>query len=184
MSYLTDRKQSCTLSEENSSFIIVKCGIPQDSCLGPLLFLIYINDFPSVLKRATPSMFADDTSMWVASGSVPELLHLLRNEITLFEKWMRDNKLALNTLNTEFILISSVPKLRKIEETYCIHIQDESVYRSPHTKSLGFYTDQHLDWEDHINHILAVRRNISHHCVGKDHLFTDYRISIQFDGTI
>ena len=91
MSYLTDRKQSCTLSGENSSFKIAKCGNPQGSCL------IYINDLPSVLGKATPSMFADGTSMWVASDSVPELLHLLRDEITLLEKWMCDNKLTLNT---------------------------------------------------------------------------------------
>ena len=149
MPYLTDHKQSCTLSEENSSFKIVKCGIPQGSCLGPPLFLIYINDLPSVLGRATPSMFADDTSMWVASDSVPELLHLLRGEITLLEKWMWDNKLTLNTLKTEFILMSSIPKLREIEETCCIHIQGESIYWFPYTKSLGFYIDQYLDWEDH-----------------------------------
>ena len=127
MSYLTDRKQSCTLNGENSSFKIVKCGIPQGSCLGPLLFLIYIKDLPSALGRATPSMFADDTSMWVASDSVPELLHLFRDEITLLEKWMWDNK--LNTLKTEFILISSIPKLTEAEETCCILIQDESIYR-------------------------------------------------------
>ena len=86
MSYLTDRKQSCTLSGENSSFKIDEFGIPQGSCLGPLLFLIYINDLRSVLRRATPSMFADDTSMWVASESVPKLLHPLRDEITLLER--------------------------------------------------------------------------------------------------
>ena len=67
---------------------------------------------------------------------------------------MWDNKLTLNTLKTEFILISSIPKLREIEGTYCIHIQGESIYRSPYTKSLGFYIDQHLDWEDHINHVI------------------------------
>ena len=66
---------------------------------------------------------------------------------------MRDNKLTLNTLKTEFILISFIPELRETEATCCIHIQDESNYRS-HTKSLGFYIDQHLDWEDHINHII------------------------------
>ena len=66
--------------------------------------------------------------MWVASDSVPELLRLLRDERTLLEKWMRANKLNLNTLKTEFILISSIPKLREIEKTCCIHIQDESVF--------------------------------------------------------
>ena len=133
---------------------VVKYGIPQGSYLGPLLFLININDLPSVLRRATPSMFVDDTSMWVASDSVPELLHLLRDEITLSEKWMWDNKFTLNTLKTEFILISFIPELREIEKTCCIHIQDESIYRFPYTKSLVFYTYQHLDWEDHINHVI------------------------------
>ena len=122
MSYLKDRKQSYTLSGENSSFKIVKCGIPRGSCLGPLLFLICINDLPSVLERATSSMFADDTSMWVASDSVPKLLHLLRDAITLLEKQMWDNKLTLNTLKTECILVSSAPKLREIEKICCIHI--------------------------------------------------------------
>ena len=79
---------------------------------------------------ATTFMFANDTSMWVASDSVPELLHLLRDEITLLEKWMRDSKLSLNTLKTEFIPISSTPKLREIDETCCIRMQDESIYRS------------------------------------------------------
>ena len=67
---------------------------------------------------------------------------------------MWDNKLTLNTLETEFILISSIPKFREIEETCCIHIQGESIYRSPYSKSLGFYIDQHLDCEDHINHVI------------------------------
>ena len=93
-------------------------------------------------------MFADDTSMWVASDSVLELPHQLRDEITLLEKWMWDNNHTLNTLKTEFIL------LRETEETCCVHIKDESIYLSPQTKSLRVYIDQHLDWEDHINHVI------------------------------
>ena len=118
--------------------------------------------------------------MWVASDSVPELLHLLGDEIALLEKWMWDNKLTLNTLKTELILISSIPKLREIEETCCIHIQGESSYRSLYTKSLGFYIDQHLDWEDRINHVIrkasaritilrATSRYLPHGCL-TDHL--------------
>ena len=106
--------------------------------LFPLLFLIYIYN----------------TNMWVLSDSVPELLHLFKDEITLLEKWVWDNKLTLNTLKTEFILISSIPKLREVQEICYIHIQDESIYRSPYTKSLGFYIDQHLNWKDHINHFI------------------------------
>ena len=67
---------------------------------------------------------------------------------------MWDNKFTLNILKIEFILISSVPKVREIEVTCCIHIQDESIYLSPYTKLLGLYIDQQLDWEDHINHVI------------------------------
>ena len=131
-------------------------------------------------------MFADDTSMWFASDSVPGLLHLLRNEIILLEKWMRDNKLTLNTLKTEFLLSYHplLPKLRKIEETCCIHIQDESIYRFLFTKSLGFYMDQHLDWEDRINHTnktsagIAILRATST-CLPLDALHTIYRSLVE-----
>ena len=83
-------------------------------------------------------MFADDTSIWGTSDSVPELLHLLRDQVALLEKWMRNNELTLNTLKTEFVLISSTPELREFEGTCCIHIQGESIYRSPYTRSMGF----------------------------------------------
>ena len=76
MSYLTDHKQSRTLSGENSSFKIVKCGIPQGSCLDPLLFLIYVNDLTSVLRRATPSMFVQACGL---------LLTVLQNCCTCLE---------------------------------------------------------------------------------------------------
>ena len=66
---------------------------------------------------------------------------------------MWDNKFTINTLKSEFILISSIPKLMEIQETRSIHIQGESIYLYPYTESLGFYTDQHLNWEDHINHV-------------------------------
>ena len=49
---------------------------------------------------------------------------------------------------------SHIIQLREIEETCCIHIQDECIYRSTYTKSLGFYIDQYFDWDDHINHLI------------------------------
>ena len=60
----------------------------------------------------------------------------------------------IQILKNEFIFISSIPKLSETEETCCIHIQGESIYWSSYTKSLGFYIDRHLDWEDHISHII------------------------------
>ncbi len=126
-SYLSNRKQSCFLNGENSSFKIVECGIPQGSCLGPLLFIIYINDLPNALKNMTPSIFADDTGISVSSNSVLDIQRLLREDISTIQCWMHENKLTLNALKTEFILIASKPRLKEIEETFCIEVHGQSI---------------------------------------------------------
>ena len=90
-SYLSDRKQSCFLNGESSSFKFVECGIPQGSCLGPLLFIIYINDLPNTFKNTTPSIFADDTGISVSSDSVPDIQRLLREDISAIQRWMHEN---------------------------------------------------------------------------------------------
>ena len=147
-------KESDTENGESSSFKFVECGIPQGSCLGPLLFIIYINDLPNTLKNITPSIFADDTGISVSSDSVPDIQRLLREDISAIQRWMHENKLTLNALKTEFILIASKPRLKEIEETYCIEVQGETIYRAPYVKSLGFYIDQNLDWDVHVDHVI------------------------------
>ena len=66
---------------------------------------------------------------------------MLREDISAVQLWMRENELTLNALKTEFILIASKPRLKEIEETCCIDVQGETIYRAPYTKSLGFYVD-------------------------------------------
>ena len=167
-SYLSDRKQSCFLNGESSSFNFVECGIPQGSCLGPLLLIININDLPNTFKNITPSIFGDDTGISVSSDSVPDIQRVLREDISAIQHWMHENKLTLNALKTEFILIASKPRLKEIERTSCIDVQGETIYRAPYVKSLGFYIDQNLDWDVHVDHVikkasagLAVLRSIA-----------------------
>ena len=70
---------------------------------------------------------------------------MLRKDIYAVRPWMRENKLNLNALKTEFIPIVSKPRLKEIEETCCVDVQGQTIYRAPYTKSLGFYIDQNLD---------------------------------------
>ena len=72
-SYLSDRQQKCVVNGELSGARAVTCGVPQGSLIGPLLFLIYINDLPNCLSKALPRMYADDTSISIAASSLPEL---------------------------------------------------------------------------------------------------------------
>ena len=67
---------------------------------------------------------------------------------------MHENKLTLNALKMEFILIASKPRFKEIEETCCIEVQGETIYRAPYLKSLGFYIDQNLDWDVHVDHVI------------------------------
>ena len=80
-SYLTGRTQKCKVNDRLSNSASVKCGIPQGSNLGPLLFLIYINDLPNCLHHATPRMFADDPSLSYATDSLGELESVINSEL-------------------------------------------------------------------------------------------------------
>ena len=74
----------------------MKCGIPQGSSLGPLLFLLYVNDFENCLEYMTPNMYADDTCVTIASENLNHLITDVNNELENISNWMRINKLSLN----------------------------------------------------------------------------------------
>ena len=107
-SYLTDRLQCTVVANAVSSERPVRCGIPQGSCLGPLLFLLYSNDLPSASQFNT-TLFADDTLLMLADKNLDMLETKVNEQIQHVDYWLRKNKLSLNYSKTNFLLINKHP---------------------------------------------------------------------------
>ena len=95
-SYIENRRQYCATNGYESRSKTVACGIPQGSCLGPLLIIIYLNDFEKCLKVSKAGMYADDTHVTVTSMNVEELVRKAQEELTHISEYMRLNKLSAN----------------------------------------------------------------------------------------
>ena len=79
-SYLTNRSQYCSIDGQESEILGIECGIPQGSCLGPLLFIIYLNDFERCIEYSRANMYADDTEITISSNNQVELIETAQAE--------------------------------------------------------------------------------------------------------
>ena len=103
-SYLSNRKQAVVVRQSMSSFLNIKSGVPQGSILGPLLFLIYINDLTSISRDAFPLLFADDTNLLFYDKTPVLLSNKINTELCKFHTWFQTNKLSMNTKKTKLIV--------------------------------------------------------------------------------
>ena len=149
-SYLNNRTQTCQVNCYKSSERFLQCGVPQGTILGPLLFLLYINDLPNCLHYSQPRMYADDTSITFASNNVDEIDECINSDLEEIRLWLAANKLTLNLTKTEFLLIGSRQRLSNLPESLAVRINQSCVEQVSTAKSLGVYIDQNLNWETHI----------------------------------
>ena len=96
-SYLTNRHQCVNFNMAKSSLQQIKIGVPKGSILGPLLFILFVNDFPKVSTKFTSLLYADDTALLLQAKTKQELQNLLNKELPKVSKWFQANKLLLNT---------------------------------------------------------------------------------------
>jgi hypothetical protein len=156
-SYLSDRQQFVTISECKSTLENIRHGVSQGSVLGPLLFLLYINDLHNALLFSEPYLFADDTNLIHISSSMKSLNKKLNIDLKLLCRWLKANKIALNTSKTQLIIFKN--KSRCLNFNLKIKINGMRLYPSQNIKYLGVYLDENLDWHKHVTTLsLKLRR--------------------------
>ena len=111
-SYLSNRMQyaSTCINGHISEYRHISCGVPQGSMLGPLLFLLYINDVPNVSKHLSFYLFADDMNIYFEANDLLTLQKVMNCELHHVKKWPDANKLALNIDKTNFVVFHSLAK--------------------------------------------------------------------------
>ena len=132
---------------------LLTCGIPQGTILGPLLFILYINDLLNCLVNSHPRIHADDTHLTFASNDVAYLEENMNDDLTKITEWLSANKLTLNKPKTEFMLIGSRQRLTTFNRIPSFTIDGNSIKQVEFTKSLGVYIDENLTWNEQIEQI-------------------------------
>ena len=152
-SYLSDRLQCCKIDGQISSKLKVRLGIPQGSCLGPLLFFVYINDLPQCLANSEPNIYADDTSLTNNEKDLAALENKVNRDLFNIEKWLYANILQLDTVKTKCMIIATPHRL-KHKQKLCIKIGSKEIEEVEVKSYLGITVDNRLKWDEHI-HIMC-----------------------------
>ena len=152
--YLTNRKQKVKLMDEYGTAIFselrnVTCGVPQGSVLGPLLFLVYVNDLQSASSLFHTITFADDTNLFMAAPTVKMLCERVNMELDRVKTWLNCNRLCLNVSKTCYQLYSR----RSPEISPNVQISGVSISRASNVKFLGIVVDEQLSFKDHIENV-------------------------------
>ena len=148
-SFLTNRSQKVMVDNALSSALPVLSGVPQGSVLGPLLFLIYINDMPDVVSQGSKlKLFADDSLLYREVKS-PTDADILQKDLNALQEWERDWRMEFHPKKCQVISITN--KRKPLHMNYTIH--GESLERTTKACYLGVTLDEKLTWNQHINKI-------------------------------
>ena len=152
-SYLSNRQQCVRVGEHVSEFATVRHGVPQGSILGPLLFLLYINDITQSTPKLQFLLFADDTSIFLAKNDLPSLEKTLNEELEHVSNWLKANKLSLNIKKSNILIF----RHKNVKQTDKINIKMDgnNIDEKESAKYLGLYFDNKLTFKRHVDHLLA-----------------------------
>ena len=149
--YLTGRKQFVYYNGVSSDIVSISCGVPQGSVLGPLLFLLYINDLPNISSKLSFFLSVDDTNIYYESTNLAEIENTVNAELKKLSQWLNLNRLALNVGKTNFVIFRSSKK--PLYHNVVLIMNRKALEQKDHVKYLGVLMDEHLLWKPQISSI-------------------------------
>ena len=155
-SFIENRQQFTSIDGYESAHNTISHGVPQGSVLGPLLFIIFINDLHLAVQHSKVRHFADDTNLLYSNKSLKKINKCINHDLALINNWLRANKICLNTSKTEIIIFR--PKNKTITKHLNFRIGGQKIKLCNKVKYLGIFLEEHLEWNTHIN-ILSARLN-------------------------
>ena len=153
--YLFNRYQKTICNNVLSNTGKIKCGVPQGSILGPLFFLVYINDIKGILGENKYQLYADDTVIYCSGKNYTEVNEKLQIILNKFIIWCAKNALTVNTKKTKIMAFGSKNKIKK-SKNICITVNNEKLVNVPTYKYLGIHLDQTLNFKYHTDNLLRV----------------------------
>jgi ribonuclease P/MRP protein subunit RPP40 len=174
--YLSGRTQRAVINEIKSDQQPVRAGVPQGSILGPLLFLVYINDLPDQVA-SNISLFADDTTLWAPADNLVNANEILNEDLSKFSQWANKWHMSLNAGKSEVLTVGC---RRQPSDYFELMIDGTFLKQVVSYKHLGLTISSNMTWSDHIDNVCAAagsRLNILYRGIGPDYLsdlYTQY----------
>lgn len=152
-SYLTDRQQQVVVSGSRSVFLNIRTGVPQGSNLGPLLFLVYVNDIAELHLSGKVKLFADDTVLLYENKSPGVMIQLMKIDMECILGYLGNNLLALNLEKTKMMLFRNSQTV--VPPHPPLNVANEVIEEVQSFKYLGVHLDNRLTWRKHIDEVVS-----------------------------